>query len=344
LTGRERFSPLARTFRTVISRQTPVVPLRRRARLRRPDLFVAAGRLTETNASLIRALGRFDVDAEWLRPRDIARRLAPDDAVLSRLDVRSTLDGVEEGIWELCRAERRGVNVLNTGSSLLKSHDKLATALALASADVRHPRTAQVSEQGAEPPLPLPVVLKPRFGSWGKDVVLCLTREEYDRYLADVAGRSWFRTQGVLVQELVLPQGYDVRLIVVCGKVIGAIERHAKPGEWRTNVALGAERRSAAPDDAAIELAVAAARAVGGDLVGIDLLPLPAGGYAVLEVNGAVDFTNEYSLDGGDVFEDVAELLASAVRPEAVAAAAGSLAPPEPSLAPEPSLGLGGVA
>jgi [lysine-biosynthesis-protein LysW]--L-2-aminoadipate ligase len=338
LTGRERFSPLARTFRTVISRQTPVVPLRRRARLRRPDLFVAAGRLTETNASLIHALAGFDVDAEWLRPRDIARRLTPDDAVLSRLDVRSTLDGVEDGIWELCRAERQGVNVLNTGSSLLKSHDKLATALALGSADVRHPRTAQVSEQGAEPPLPLPVVLKPRFGSWGKDVVLCRTREEYDRYLADVAGRTWFRTHGVLVQELVQPQGYDVRLIVAWGRVIGAIERHAKPGEWRTNVALGAERRSAAPDDAAIELAVAAARAVGGDLVGIDLLPLPAGGYAVLEVNGAVDVTNEYSLDGGDVFEDVAELLAAAVRPEAAVAAASSLAPAEPSL------GLGGVA
>jgi [lysine-biosynthesis-protein LysW]--L-2-aminoadipate ligase len=314
-----------------------VVPLRRRARLRRPDLFLAAGRLTETNASLIRALGSFDVEAEWLRPRDIARRLASDDNVLSRLDVRSTLDGVEDGIWELCRAERRGVTVLNAGSSLLKSHDKLATALALAAAGVHHPRTAQVSEPGAEPPLPLPVVLKPRFGSWGRDVALCRTREEYDRYLSDVTNRTWFRTQGVLVQELVQPQGYDLRLIVSCGRVVGAVERHAKPGEWRTNVALGAQRRSAVPDDAAIELAVDAARAIGGDLVGIDLLPFPAGGYAVLEVNGAVDFTNEYSLDGGDVFEDVAEVLAAAIRSKEVVAATTALAPPEPSL------GLGGV-
>lgn len=314
-----------------------MVQLRRRARLRRSDLFLAAGRLTETNAALIRALGSYDVDAEWLAPRDIGR-LTTGDTVLSRLDVRPTLDGVEDGIWELCRAERRGVTVLNAGSSLLRSHDKLATALALATAGVRHPRTAQVSEQGTEPPLPLPVVLKPRFGSWGRDVVLCRTREEYDRYLADVANRTWFRTQGVLVQELVQPQGYDLRLIVARGRVVGAVERHAKRGEWRTNVALGARRRSADPDGDAIELAVAAANAIGGDLVGIDLLPLPAGGYAVLEVNGAVDFTNEYSLDGGDVFEDVADVLAAVVRPRAVAEAATGLA------SPEPSLGLGGVA
>jgi [lysine-biosynthesis-protein LysW]---L-2-aminoadipate ligase len=321
----------------VMLRETPVVPLRRRARLRRPDLFLAAGRLTETNASLIRALGNFDVEAEWLAPRDI-RRLTSDATVLSRLDVRPTLDGVEDGIWELCRAERQGVTVLNSGSSLLRSHDKLATALAFGAAAVPHPRTAQVSEQGNELPLPLPVVLKPRFGSWGRDVVLCRTREEYDRYLADVANRPWFRTQGVLVQELVEPQGYDLRLVVAFGRVVGAVERHAKPGEWRTNVALGARRRSASPDGGAIQLAVAAATAIGGDLVGIDLLPLPNGGYAVLEVNGAVDFTNEYSLDGGDVFEDVADILADAVRPQPVAGAAAGLA------APEPSLGLGGVA
>jgi RimK family alpha-L-glutamate ligase len=315
-----------------------VVPLRRRIGLRRPDLFVAAGRLTETNAALISALRGFEVDAEWLAPRDIERRLATGDKVLSRLDVRSTLDGVEDGIWELCRAERLGVTVFNGGSSMLRSHDKLATALALAAAGVRHPETAQVSEHGHEPPLALPVVLKPRFGSWGRDVVLCRTREEYDRALTDLAKRNWFQTQGVLVQELVQPLGYDLRLIVACGRVVGAVERHAKAGEWRTNVALGARRRSASPDGDAIALAVAAASAVGGDLVGIDLLPFAGGGYAVLEVNGAVDFTGEYSLDGGDVFEDVAEVLAATIRPRAEVEAAGSLA------SPEPSLGLGGVA
>jgi [lysine-biosynthesis-protein LysW]---L-2-aminoadipate ligase len=312
--------------------EAPVVPLPSRLRLRRPDLFVAAGRLTETNAALIRALRELDVDAEWLPPQDITSRLTPDDKVLSRFDVRPTLDGVEDGLWELCQAERRGVVVLNNGTSMLRSHDKLATALTLAGADVPHPWTAQVSEECNEVPFPLPVVLKPRFGSWGRDVVMCRTREEYDRYLEGVRDRAWFRTQGVLVQELVKPQGFDLRLVVACGLVVGAIERHAKPGEWRTNVALGGRRRPASPDGRAHELALAAARAVGGDLVGIDLLPTPDGDYAVLEVNGAVDFTDEYSLDGGDVFEEVAGVLAATVCPKAEVAAAPGLAEAEPSL------------
>ena len=48
----------------------------------------------------------------------------------------------------------------------------------------------------------------------------------------------------------------------------------------------------------------------GGDLVGVDLLPLPNGDYVVLEVNGAVEFTSDYSLAGRDVFEEVAKAVA----------------------------------
>jgi hypothetical protein len=42
------------------------------------------------------------------------------------------------------------------------------------------------------------------------------------------------------------------------------------------------------------------------DLVGVDLLPVAGGTFVVLEVNGAVDFDERYSLPGGDVYPDVA--------------------------------------
>ena len=70
--------------------------------------------------------------------------------------------------------------------------------------------------------------------------------------------------------------------------------------------------RQVQPPRCACELALDAARAVAGDLVGVDLLPLPGGGYVVLELNGAVDFTREYSLGGRDVFEEVAGVVISA--------------------------------
>ncbi len=56
------------------------------------------------------------------------------------------------------------------------------------------------------------------------------------------------------------------------------------------------------PPASACELALAAARAIEADLVGVDLLPTPDGGYVVLELNGAVEFTQEYALEPGDVF------------------------------------------
>ena len=55
-------------------------------------------------------------------------------------------------------------------------------------------------------------------------------------------------------------------------------------------------------------MAVAAARAAGAALVGVDLLPTPDGGWVVIELNGAVEYTSEYS-DWVDVFSESALLL-----------------------------------
>jgi RimK family alpha-L-glutamate ligase len=260
--------------------------------------------------SLLEGFRSLGLEAGWLPAAQIGL-LRPGDVVIGRFDVRPTLDGVEEGIWELRRARLRGVRVLNDDETLLRSHDKLATAIACAQAGVPHPRTANVDETSTEPPIALPVVLKPRFGSWGQDALRCQTVQEYRSAIRRLRDRAWFRAHGVLVQELVGPQGYDLRALVAGGSVIGAIERHAKPGEWRTNVALGATRRPARLTAQTSALAAAAARAIDGDLVGIDLLPHGDDEYVVLEINGAVDFTAHYSLDGGDVFARAALNLAS---------------------------------
>jgi [lysine-biosynthesis-protein LysW]--L-2-aminoadipate ligase len=266
--------------------------------------------LTETNRALLPAFRRLGVWAEWLPP-DSSHLLGPGDVVLARFDVLRTLDGVEPGVWALRRAARQGVTILNGIDALLTTHDKLATALTLRRSGLAHPRTAHVDGTDATPPLPLPVVVKPRFGSWGADVVLCESRAGYRGALERLSGRHWFRRQGALVQELVPPAGFDLRIVVAGGQVVGSVERRAAAGEWRTNVALGGRRVRAVASRGACELALAAARAVAGDLVGVDLLPAPGGGWAVVELNGAVDFTREYSLGGGNVFDDAAWALSA---------------------------------
>jgi RimK family alpha-L-glutamate ligase len=281
-----------------------------RERASRPSVFVVGHTATETNAAVVEAMRRQRAPVALVPPQVVSERTAVGDIVLGRLDVLPTLDGVEPGIWHLRGLERRGVKLLNTSAALLASHDKLATSILLARAGVPHPRTANVDGDAGAPVVEPPVVVKPRFGSWGRDVYLCETAEALGRLLQDLRGRRWFDRHGALVQELVPSDGVDLRLVVAGGRVVGGVERVAPAGEWRTNVALGARRVpiAAAPPEAG-DLAVRAADAVAGDLVGVDLLAGPAGGWLVLEVNGAVEFTPAYSLPGRCVFDDVAAAL-----------------------------------
>lgn len=280
-------------------------------------LLVAAGERNETTAALIEAWRGLDVAADLVPPLDVRRSLRPGDTVLARLDVLPTLDGVEPGLLELLLLERLGVPVLNPVAGLLAAHDKLRTARLLARARLPHPWTMHLAPGDALPRLAAPVVVKPRFGSWGVDVFRCENRDKLARYLNEIDARPWFRRHGALLQELVLPQGHDLRVVVAGGTTVGAVERVAAPGEWRTNVSLGGSRRPCVPTATASALAEAAAAAVGADLVGVDLLPSD-GGYVIVELNAAVEFNAAYSQPGCDVYEDSA-LALGLLEPRAAA-------------------------
>jgi RimK family alpha-L-glutamate ligase len=260
---------------------------------------IVAHRRTATNIGLAACRP----DLRIVPPAEALRTLRGGDVAIARLDVSEHLDGIEVGLWELARLEGAGVKVLNRPRALVAAHDKLATSRALAAAGLPHPRTTHVTAPSAYVPFEPPVVVKPRFGSWGRDVVLCPDAASLRRHLAEVTHRRWFKTHGALVQELVPPRGEDLRLVVAAGTVVGAVRRVAPPGEWRTNVALGATRLATTPSPEVCELAIAAAGAIEAELVGVDLLPTPDGGHVVIELNGAVEFNQQYSLDGGNVFE-----------------------------------------
>jgi RimK family alpha-L-glutamate ligase len=286
-------------------------------------LFLLAGRPTLTNALLLEAFRRRGTEAERLRPGKAFSRVGAGDVVLARLDVHPTLDGVEPGLAELRDLEQRGADVLNPAGALLAAHDKLETALRLGRFGIPHPRTWHVGEDAGGVEARGAVVVKPRFGSWGRDVFLCRTQRALEERLRSLRRRAWFRRQGALVQELVPPLGYDLRVLVAGGEVVGSAARLAAPGEWRTNVALGGRRLPLPAPDEAQRLALAAAASLSADLVGVDLLPLPDGGWTVLELNGAVDFTAQYSVPGRDVFDEAARALDVPAPVVGLAGAAG---------------------
>ena len=261
-----------------------------------------------TNDALAEAWRELGIEAQVLDPEAALREVAPGELALNRLDVLETLDGIEPGLDAVAELVARGARVLNRPDALRAAHDKLETARRLEAAGIPHPRTSHVAGADAVVELAPPMVVKPRYGSWGRDVFRCSTERELTDCLRSVRGRSWFRRHGALVQELVPPQGYDLRLVVAGGDVVAAAERVAPPGEWRTNVSLGGTLRPARTSPEAWSLGLAAAEALDIDVVGVDLVPTPDG-WLVLELNGAADFDERYRVGGASVYRAVAAAL-----------------------------------
>jgi RimK family alpha-L-glutamate ligase len=287
---------------TTEGRQTVALPMPPRADRRRSVVILGAP--TETNCALAVAFGELGHRAH-LASAVKPPRLRYGDVAIARLDVLPTLDGIESGLWRLPQLEDQGVQVLNRPLALFAAHDKLSTALFLGRAGVAQPRTAHLREVSV-PRFPPPYVVKPRFGSWGREVYLCRDEVELRALVEQLRLRRWFRRHGALAQALVEPTGRDLRIVVAGDRVVGAVERRALPGEWRTNVTLGAVRRRVNPSSAARQLALRAVGALGLDLAGVDIATDAAGRSYVLEVNGAVDFNATY---GGDVFATAAAAL-----------------------------------
>jgi [lysine-biosynthesis-protein LysW]---L-2-aminoadipate ligase len=292
---------------------------------------VVAHRRSATNNALVTAARSRGLESMLIDPHRALSLLEPGDLALARLDVREELDGIERGTGELERLAAGGVDVRNPPAALIVAHDKLLTARTLRLAGLPHPHTALISPAVPAAIPELPVVLKPRFGSWGRDVERCSTADELDAALIRLQRKPWFREHGALAQEHVEPPGrktgaavdgraWDLRLVVAGGRVIGSACRIATKGEWRTNVALGAQVEAVEPPPVAEALALAAARAARADLVGVDLLPT-RNGFVVIELNGAVDFRPAYAPQR-DVFCDaVAALLEDGVTQSELAAA-----------------------
>lgn len=272
------------------------------------QVALLGGGANRTTVRLPGSWRRLGLDARLVSGRDLSA-LEVGDIAVGRLDVLPELDGVEPGLLDLLLLERRGVDVRNRAAALLAAHDKLRTARLLAAAGIPRPRTGWVRSPEGPLEVGAPLVVKPRFGSWGKDVYRCRTETEARDLLRRLAARSWFRRHGALVQELVPPRGRDLRVLVAGGRVIGAAVRTAATGEWRTNVSLGGHKGRAIAGPMAEALALASAQALGCDLVAVDLLPVADGDYVVLELNAAADFDDDYVAPGGDADADVARAL-----------------------------------
>ncbi len=215
--------------------------------------------------------------------RSGAEGLDDADAVLPRIIPAGSLEQIIFRVDALHRLDDRGQVVMNTPRAIERTVDKYWTSALLEQAGLPVPTTV-VCEQPDEALAAFrelgDVIVKPLFGSMGLGMV-----RVSDAEMAFRVFRTLEAIRGVYyLQRAIDHDGADVRAFVVGDRVIGAIERRA-PG-WRTNIARGGRASPLALPPAWSELALRAARAVGADYAGVDLLPARDGTVYVVEVNG----------------------------------------------------------
>jgi RimK family alpha-L-glutamate ligase len=240
------------------------------------------------------------------------------DAVLARIIPSGSLEQIIFRVDALHWIEDHGVLVVNSPRAIERSVDKFYTDALLHEAGLDTPETV-VCETTADALAAVrrfgDAVIKPIFGSMGCGLVRVSDPDVAFRIV-----RALDQTRPVFyVQRYIEHDGRDIRVFVVGGRVLGAIERRALPGDWRTNVARGADAVPFELPVAWAQMAVRAAAAIGADYAGVDLLPTRDGRVVVLEVNGIPGWEGLQRATGLDVAGALAahvesRVLAAAVR------------------------------
>jgi len=226
------------------------------------------------------------------------RPLAGIDVVVPRIGASVTAHGL--AVVE--QLELLGVPSVNPAVAIARSRDKLRCLQLLAAAGLDVPRTMLVRDgadlKAAERAMGgLPLVVKLVRGTQGIGVMLARTRDE----LASMLGTMRDLGQEFVLQEFVAEsKGRDVRVLVVGGRVVGAMRRRARKGEFRSNLHRGGEGEAVELPEAYARAAVSAARVMGLDVAGVDLLE-GKDGPRLIEVNSSPGFEGMEGATGLDV-------------------------------------------
>jgi [lysine-biosynthesis-protein LysW]--L-2-aminoadipate ligase len=196
-----------------------------------------------------------------------------------------------------------GHRVVNSFTCAWVSGNKLFGTLELLKHKIPTPKTvlatAEESALRSVDDLGYPVVLKPVVGSWGRLSALLRDRDAAKAVIED---REYMFPlyQIYYLQEFVKRPQRDIRAFVIGEKTVAAIYRYSGGTEWRTNTARGGKAEDCRITPELNELSVRAARAVGGEIVGVDLMEGKEG-LLVHEVNNTTEFKNTVPATGVDV-------------------------------------------
>jgi len=267
---------------------------------------------------IFRALQRRGVDFERIDVRRLIFDLGGDDCgdydvVLIRCVSHS------RALYAAKILNERDVRTVNSYEVIATCGDKILTTLALLEHGVPTPLTAIAF--GAEPALKAieemgyPVVLKPPIGSWGRLMAKINDRQAAEALIEHKRALGGPQDSVFYVQDYVEKPGRDIRTLVVGEETVYAIYRRSE--HWITNTARGGEATVCPITPEIDRLSRAAARAVGGGIVAVDLLETPDGRLLVSEVNHTPEFHGAFEATGLDIAGKMVEHVLKEIQGEA---------------------------
>ncbi|WP_336136585.1 lysine biosynthesis protein LysX [Natronomonas amylolytica] len=213
------------------------------------------------------------------------------------------------------------VPVVNDPETAAICADKARNSLVLAEEDIPTPDTevAFTKESAMESieNFGYPCVLKPVVGSWGRLMAKIDSRDAAEAILEHKETLGHYEHKVFYIQEFVDKPGRDIRVVATDGEPVAAMARSSD--HWLTNAAQGAETEEIEITDEMADLVERASDAVGGGLLGVDLMET-GDSYTVHEVNHTVEFKALNEVTEVDVPSAVVDWLEAKVQKAEVTA------------------------
>jgi tetrahydromethanopterin:alpha-L-glutamate ligase len=214
------------------------------------------------------------------------------EAITKRLGILHALADLGVLVWNNARAIERCVDKSMTSFLLTRAGVPTPSTWTMESAEAARTLVERETPHG-------PLVLKPLFGAQGKG--LRLIRSADDLPGPEVVAGVYYLQR---FQPLASDDFRDYRLFVVHDRVVAAMMRCAST--WITNVKQGGQPVAIAPDPKMECLALAAARAVGATIAGVDVIIGVDGAPTVLEVNSMPAWSGVQTVSTVDIAEAIA--------------------------------------
>lgn len=260
------------------------------------------------------AAARRGLELHILKPHDFDIVAAPhgdwsahyEGHSLDRPDFILCRTGAETDYFTLAvlrHFERRGVRLVNGPETIDLVADKLHTMQRLVGAGLPVPATMlgkfPIDVDVIEEELGFPVIVKTLRGTRGTGVLKCEDRDQFED-LAGLLASAEAKADFLFQHYVRSSHGRDVRVLVIGGRVIAAMERRAPAGQFKSNVSLGGVGVSYTPTGEMADLAARAADALGLEVAGVDIL-FDDEGYRICEANSAPGFQGLERACGIDV-------------------------------------------